>query len=415
LLIIIGVVDQKEVENKGGIKMVKKGIANQVAIIGCDMIKFGELWNKSQYDLLFEAVQSANKDAGIKKDDIDAAWCGIFYYFTGLSGATVEDMLRLDGKPITRTENYCASGMDAFRNACFGVASGAYDVVLACGVEKLMDEGGSGLPGFKIFGHPVLPIPSAPAMFSMAATRSFHEFGWTKEDLARVAVKNHDNGSYHPKAHFRSKISIEDAMKAPMIADPLGRFDCCAMSDGAAALILTRVEDAPSYAHSDDYIIVKANAISCYTNTPWYVPPGAVGADFTHFPATEKAAENAYKEAGITNPRKEIDLAEVHDCFTITELLNCQDLRFCERGKAAEELKNGTFNWDGETAVNPSGGLKSFGHPIGSTGCRMLTEVTKQLQGRAEGRQVPDAKIGLAHNLGGAFSVCSVSVLGQAK
>jgi acetyl-CoA C-acetyltransferase len=385
LLIIIGVVDQKEVENKGGIKMVKKGIANQVAIIGCDMIKFGELWNKSQYDLLFEAVQSANKDAGIKKDDIDAAWCGIFYYFTGLSGATVEDMLRLDGKPITS------------------------------GVEKLMDEGGSGLPGFKIFGHPVLPIPSAPAMFSMAATRSFHEFGWTKEDLARVAVKNHDNGSYHPKAHFRSKISIEDAMKAPMIADPLGRFDCCAMSDGAAALILTRVEDAPSYAHSDDYIVVKANAISCYTNTPWYVPPGAVGADFTHFPATEKAAEMAYREASITDPRKEINLAEVHDCFTITELLNCQDLRFCERGKAAEELKNGTFNWDGETAVNPSGGLKSFGHPIGSTGCRMLTEVTKQLQGRAEGRQVPDAKIGLAHNLGGAFSVCSVSVLGQAK
>ena len=415
MLTIIGVVDQKEVENKGGIKMVKKGIANQVAIIGCDMTKYGELWNKNQYDLLFEAVQGANKDAGIKKDDIDAAWCGIFYYFTGLSGATVEDMLRLDGKPVTRTENYCASGMDAFRNACFGVASGAYDVVLACGVEKLMDEGSSGLPGFKIFGHPVYPIPSAPAMFSMAATRSFHEFGWTKEDLARVAVKNHDNGSYHPKAHFRSKITVEDAMKAPMIADPLGRFDCCAMSDGAAALILTRIEDAPSYAHSDDYIVVKANAISCYTNTPWYVPPGAVGSDFTYFPATKKAAESAYKEAGITDPRKEIDCAEVHDCFTITELLNCQDLRFCERGKAAEELKNGTFNWDGETAVNPSGGLKSFGHPIGSTGCRMLTEVTKQLQGRAEGRQVPDAKIGLAHNLGGAFCVCSVSVLGQAK
>ena len=146
--------------------MVKKGIADKVAIIGCDMTKYGELWNKSQYDLLFEAVHGATKDAGITKDDIDATWVGIFYYFTGLSGATVEDVLRMDGKPVTRTENYCASGMDAFRNACFGVASGAYDVVLACGVEKLTDEGSSGLPGFKIFGHPVLPIPSAPAMFS---------------------------------------------------------------------------------------------------------------------------------------------------------------------------------------------------------------------------------------------------------
>ncbi|MHA1148514.1 MAG: acetyl-CoA acetyltransferase [Promethearchaeota archaeon] len=331
------------------------------------------------------------------------------YYFTGLSGTTLEDALRLDGKPVTRCENYCASGMDAFRNACFGVASGAYDIGLACGVEKLMDEGGSGLPGFKIFGHPVLPLPSAPAMFSMAATKAFHEWGWTKEDLARVAVKNHDNGAHHPKAHFRRPLTIDQVMKAPMIADPLGRSDCCAMSDGSAALIITRPELAESYAHGKDYVIVKANEISIYTMAPWYWP----GYDFTEFPATIKAGQMAYKEAGITDPRKEISLAEVHDCFTITELLNCQDLKFCEKGKAAEELQNGTFNWDGETAVNPSGGLKSFGHPIGSTGCRMLTEVTKQLQGRAEGRQVPDAKIGLAHNLGGAYSCCSVSILAK--
>jgi len=393
--------------------MVRHGIKDKVAIIGCDMTKYGELWDKSQHDLLFEAFQSAIKDAGITKDEVDASWIGIFYYFTGLSGAMVEDILRLDGKPATRVENYCASGMDAFRNACFAVASGAYDIALACGVEKLMDEGGSGLPGFKQFGHPLYPTPSAPAMFSMAATRCFHEFGWTKEDLARVAVKNHDNGSHHPKAHFRRPITIDAAMKAPMIADPLGRFDCCAMSDGAAALILTRPELAESYAHADDYVVVKANAISAHTNFPWYVPPGGPGADFTAFPSTIKAAKYAYKEAGITDPRKEIDAAEVHDCFTITELINCQDLQFCDRGQAAEELKSGTFNWDGETAVNPSGGLKSFGHPIGSTGCRMLTEISKQVQGRAEGRQVPDAKIGLCHNLGGAFSVASITILGQ--
>lgn len=393
--------------------MVRRGIRDKVAIIGCDATKYGELWDKNQYDLLFEAVQGAYKDAGVTKDEIDAAWIGIYYYFTGMSGATLEDVLKLGGKPVTRTENYCASGMDAFRNACFGVASGAYDVALACGVEKLMDEGGSGLPGFKLFGHPVFPIPSAPAMFSMAATRCFHEFGWTKEDLARVAVKNHFNGAAHPKAHFRSEITIEQAMKAPMIADPLGRFDCCAMSDGSAALILTTPENAESYAHADDYVLVKANAISVRTNTPWYVPQGGPGADFTAFPSTQKAAEMAYSEAGITDPRKQINAAEVHDCFTITELINCQDLKFCERGKAAEELKNGTFNYDGETAVNPSGGLKSFGHPIGSTGCRMLQEIAKQIQGRAEGKQVPDCKIGLAHNLGGAFSVASVTVLSQ--
>ncbi len=389
--------------------MARIGIKDKVAIIGADMCKFGERWDKSQYDLLVEATDGAFKDAGITKEEVDAAWVGIFYYFTGLSGTLVEDALRLDGKPVTRCENYCASGMDAFRNACFGVASGAYDIALACGVEKLMDEGGSGLPGFKIFGHPIYPLPSAPAMFSMAATRSMHEYGWTKEDLARVAVKNHENGYYHPKAHFKSKVTIDQVLRAPMIADPLGRFDCCAMSDGSAALIITRPELAESYAHSNDYILVKSNAISVYTMAPWYWP----GYNFTQFPATIKAREMAYKEAGITDAPKEIDLAEVHDCFTITELLNCQDLQFCERGKAVEELKNGTFNWDGETAVNPSGGLKSFGHPIGATGCRMITELTKQLQGRAEGRQVPDAKIGLAHNLGGPFSVCSVTILGK--
>lgn len=391
--------------------MATKGIRDKVAVIGCEATKFGEHWNKSQYDLLHEAVQGAIKDAGITKNDIEAAWLGVYYDFTGLSGTTLEDAMRLDGIPITRIENYCASGMDAFRNACFGVASGAYDIALACGVEKLMDEGGSGLPGFRIFGHPVLPLPSAPAQFCFLATRSFHDFGWTREDLSRVAVKNHENGFYHPKSHFKIKITLEEALAAPMIADPLNRFDCCAMSDGSAAVIVTRPELAPSYAHSNDYVLVKANALSAFTDKPWYWP----GYDFVSSPATVTAAKMAYADAGITNPRTEVDLAEVHDCFTITELMNCQDLQFCERGKAAEDLKNGTFNYDGEVAVNASGGLKSFGHPIGATGCRMIQELTKQLQGRAEGRQVKDAKIGLAHNLGGAYAVCSVTILGQGK
>ncbi len=390
-------------------KMVIKGIRDKVAIIGVGATKYGELWDENQFSLLIKSTDEAMADAGVKRDEIEAVWIGIYYYFTGLSGGTFADALKLWGIPITRVENYCASGMDAFRNACNAVASGVNDVVIACGVEKILDEGSRGLPGFRKFGHPMYPRPSAPAIFSLAATRSFKDYGWTKEDLARVAVKNHDNGAHHPKAHFRRPVSLETVLNAPMIADPLGRYDCCAISDGSAALILTSPELAPSYAHGDDYILVKANALSVYTNMPWYWPSFG----FISFPSTTTAAKLAYKEAGITVPRKEIDCAEVHDCFTITELLNCQDLQFCERGQAAEELKNGTFNWDGETAVNPSGGLKSFGHPIGSTGCRMLYEVTKQVQGRADGRQVPDAKIGLAHNLGGAYTVCSVTILSQ--
>ncbi|MBD3187731.1 acetyl-CoA acetyltransferase [Candidatus Bathyarchaeota archaeon] len=389
--------------------MARKGIKDRIAIIGAGYTKFGERWDKNQEDLLTDAVAEATADAGIEKTDINAGWVGIQYWFTGLSGGSLADFIKLYGVPMTRVENYCASGMDAFRNACYSVAAGVNEVALACGVEKLMDQGSRGLPGFRQFGHPVLPLPSAPAMFSMAATRCFHSYGWTKEDLARVAVKNHANGAHHPKAHFRKPVDIETVMRAPMIADPLGRFDCCAMSDGAAALIITTPEMAPSYARGDDYVVVKSNQIAVYTNTPWYMPSFS----YTKFPSTQRAAELAYKEAGITDPRKEISLAEVHDCFTITELINCEDLQFCERGAAPYELEKGTFNPDGEIPVNPSGGLKCFGHPIGATGCRMLVELTKQLQGRADGIQVKNPELGLAHNLGGAFTVAAVTILGR--
>jgi len=392
--------------------MGKRGIRDRVAIIGGGATKFGELWDKGVEDLLIEAAYEAFQDAGLKsieeaQETIEAIWLGNQYWFTGLAGVTAADSLKLYGKPITRVENFCASGMDAFRNACFAVASGVNDVVLACGVEKLMDEGSAGLPGFKVMGHPLLPLPSAPAMFCFAATRCFHVYGWNKEDLARVAVKNHKNGVKHPKAHFRRAITIDDALNAPMIADPLGRFDCCAMSDGSAALVITTPELAPSY--NSDYIIVKANAVAVMTATPWYDP----NFDFIQFPATQNAAKLAYKEAGITDPAKEISFAEVHDCFTITELLNVQDLGFCKKGEAPQKLKEGMFDADGELPVNPSGGLKCFGHPIGATGCRMIWECYKQLQGKALGNQVKDPVLGLAHNLGGAYSVCSVTILGH--
>jgi len=383
-------------------------ISDKVAIIGVGCTKFGELWDKDVEDLVVEAAYEALDDAGVSPQDVQAAWIGVLYPFTGLSGNTFSDPMKLFGIPVTRVENYCASGMDAFRNACFAVASGAYDVAMACGVEKLMDTGSSGLP-MQGFSHPVFGVASAPALFALSATRCFHQYGWTKEDLARVAVKNHKNGAKHPKAHFRREITMEDALSAPMIAWPLGRFDCCAMSDGSAALVITRPEIAERSKHKDDYVLVKANALAVSSGRPMF----SNSTDFLGFTATQDAARAAYAEAGVKDPAKEIDLAEVHDCFSITEILNYEDLGFCEHGQGAAFVAEGRSEVDGDLPVNASGGLKCFGHPIGATGCRMLYEITKQLQGRADGAQVKDARLGLAHNLGGPGSVCSVTILGR--
>ncbi|MDP2948841.1 MAG: acetyl-CoA acetyltransferase [Chloroflexota bacterium] len=383
------------------------GIRDRVAIVGVGCTKFGEIWEKDQEDLLVEAVYEALDDAGLTPQDIEAGWVGVMYPFTGMSGATLVEPMKLYGKPVTRVENFCASGMDAFRNACFAVAAGVYDIVLACGVEKLMDQGASGLPIEP--PHPVLGIASAPGLFAMAAARAFHEWGWTKEDLARVAIKNHKNGAAHPKAHFRRPVSMEDVLSAPMIAWPLGRFDCCAVSDGAAAIVITRPEIAKDTKHKDDYVVVKANALAIHSSQPMYRP----AYDWLGFPATRDAARMAYDEAGIKDPRQEISFAEVHDCFTSTELFNLGDLGFCEPKEANAFVRDGLADVEGDIPINPSGGLNCFGHPIGATGCRMLYEVTKQLQGRADGHQVKDPRLGLAHNLGGPGSVCSVTILGM--
>jgi acetyl-CoA C-acetyltransferase len=386
------------------------GIKDRVAVAGVGATRFTEHWDKDAEDLLVEAVREACEDAGIERRDVQALWVGVYYPFTGLAGTAATDPLRLYGIPATRVENYCASGMDAFRNACFAVAAGIYDVVLACGVEKLTDQGSRGIPNVREGAHPFLPPASAPALFAMAATRCFEMYGWNKQDLAQVAVKNHRTGEQHPRAHFRRAVSEQDVLAAPMVADPLGRLDCCAVSDGAAAVILTSPETARRLRHKDDYVLVKANALAATTAQPMYQP----SFDYLGFPATRLAAKMAYQEAGIADPSKEISFAEVHDCFTVTELLNIQDLGFCRPGEAASFVRDGLANPDGPLPVNPSGGLKSFGHPIGATGCRMIGEVTRQLQGRAEGVQVRDPALGLAHNLGGPGAVCSVTILGRA-
>jgi acetyl-CoA C-acetyltransferase len=272
-------------------------IKDKAAIIGVGCTKFGELWEKDVEDLVVEASYEALEDAGLTPDDIDAAWVGFLYNFTGVSGNTFSEPMKLFGKPVTHVENFCASGMDAFRNACYGVASGVYDVVIACGVEKLTDIGGSGLP-MSGFGHPVIGGISAPGMFALAATRCFHEYGWTKEDLGRVAIKNHKNGVLHPKAHFRKAVTMEEVLSAPIIAWPLGRFDCCAMSDGAAAIVITRPEIAKQSKHKDDYIVVKANALATASAQPMSLEPRT-----TTGYASETRPEGAAPCSGCGNER----------------------------------------------------------------------------------------------------------------
>jgi len=379
---------------------------HDIAIIGVGACKFGENFTMDVESMMVEAAYEAYEDAGIDPREIQAAWIGIQYPFTGLSGATLADPLKLYDIPITHVENYCVSGLDSFRNACLGVASGMYDMVMAAGVEKLSDQGGRGLP-VAGFGHQVLLRGlTAPSAFGFAFPRHAREYGTTKEDLAHVAVKNHYNGAVHPKAHFRREVTLEQVMNAPLVSGDLGLFDCCAISDGAAAVIITRRENARKY--SDNYVVLRGMGLAVYSN---YIPLDP-DFDYLSWRPTVKAAKSAYEMAGIENPREEIDCAEVHDCFTITEILNYEDLGFCAKGEGGRFVREGHASLDGDVAVNPSGGLKCFGHPIGATGCRMVYEITRQLQGRGEGRQREGAKTGLIHNLGGLGGVvCGIAVL----
>ncbi len=384
------------------------GLRDRAAVAGVGCTRFTEHWNRSQQDLLVEACQEAAEDAGIELRDIEALWVGIQYGFTGQAGVMATDALRIDEIPATRVETQCASGMDAFRNACIAVAAGVHDVVLACGVEKLSDHGGHGLPDEPDV-HPVRPSVSAPGLFAMVATRTFAEYGWDREDLARVSVKNHRNGARHPKSHFQSEITLDEALQAPMISYPLGRYDCSGISDGAAAIVVTSPQTAKALAHRDDRVMLKACSLEVFTAQPMYKP----SYDYLTFPATGMAARTAYGEAGIKDPMDAISFAEVHDCFTITELVTYGDLGLCDSREATERLRAGEFDPGGSMPVNVSGGLKSHGHPIGATGCRMIYEATKQLQGRADGVQVPDAELGLCHNLGGPGSLCAITILGR--
>lgn len=383
-----------------------QALRGKVAIIGVGVSRFGERHDAGYVELAQEAFEEALKDARIGADAIQAAWVGTYApdYGWGLSGASLADALRLYHRPITRVENYCATGMEAFRNAVFSLLAGEYDLVLALGVEKLKDHPSRGLP--RLGQHPVLGYGNtAPGLFALAANRYMHRFQIDRTPLAHVAVKNHENGCKSPKAHLRKKISVEDVLKAPLIAWPFGLFDCCPVTDGAAAVILARGELARDPGLKP--VWVHGIGLSVTSQRPQWEP----GYDYVGFRATREASLKAYELAGIRNPRKEIHVAEVHDCFTWTEISNYEDLGFAEKGEGWKLIMEGVTHLGGALPVNPSGGLKSFGHPIGASGIRMIAEITLQLRGEAGERQVKGATTGLAHNVGGPGAVSCVTIL----
>jgi acetyl-CoA C-acetyltransferase len=391
------------------------GIKDRVAIVGMGCTPFAEAFDRGTDDLLIGASEEAFASAGVDRQDVDAYWLGTAQ--SGMSGMTLAKPLRLEGKPVTRVENMCATGSEALRQACYAVTSGAYDVAMAVGVEKVKDSGYQGLNAFPIPGDGTARTLTAAAMFSMVVPAYAERYGVDlaelKQALAHVAAKNHRNGARNPRAQFRREVTEEQILAGPRVAGELGVFDCAGVADGAAAAVVVRAEDAMRF--TDRPLYVKALSFVAGNGSGLTDP----SYDYTTFPEIVTCAQDAYRQAGITDPRRQLAMAEVHDCFTPTELVLMEDLGFAERGTAWKEVLAGAFDLDGDLPVNPDGGLKSFGHPVGASGLRMMFEAWLQLRGEApEERRIPTADRGLAltHNLGGypGELVSFVSVVGSA-
>jgi acetyl-CoA C-acetyltransferase len=394
------------------------GIKDRVAILGMGCARFGERWNDDGEGLMIEAYLEAMGDAGIEPSRIDAAWLSVGFDAVniGPSGIPAATALRLPNIAVTKVENYCASGTEAFRGAVYAVASGAADIALAVGVEKLKDTGYGGLPVrsrgtmFDMIGV----VGSAPGYFAQLASAYQAKHGLAQRDLKRamahVSVKSHANGAKNPKAHLRKPVDIETVINAPMIAEPLGLYDCCGVSDGAAVAIVTTPQIARSLGKSD---IVTVKALQLCASNGWELQGS--GWDGSYFHTTRIAAAKAYKEAGIDDPGKQVSLLEVHDCFSITELVTMEDLYISKEGEGWRDVLNGRFDADGANPCQIDGGLKCFGHPIGASGIRMIYENYLQLLGRAGERQRQKQPIfGLSHNLGGMpfQNVAAVAIVG---
>jgi acetyl-CoA C-acetyltransferase len=391
-------------------------IRDQLAIVGMGCSAFGERWGDGVADLAIEAAYEAFEDAGIEPRDIEACFVGQMYAPVGGLGASqVADALKFKNIPVIRNENFCCAGHVALISACMAVASGLYDLVMALGVEKLKDTGFPGLGA----GRGMSPVyearRTAPGSFALIATRYFEQYGLSLEEgrrtIGRIAVNNHHHGMLAPKAHFHKAISLEEVLKAPIVASPLGLFDCCGNSDGSACAIITRADLAR--ARRDDPIYVKGMGLAMDPVLPHSRP----GFGWTSFEALKQSSRRAYEMAGIKNPRLEIDLAEVHDCFTITEMLIYEDFGFSAPGRAREDIEAGFFELGGGLPVNTDGGLKCFGHPVGASGLRMTYEIYKQLQYKVDNpqRQAPDVHRGLSHTFGGPPQLSAVFIAGNEK
>jgi acetyl-CoA C-acetyltransferase len=380
---------------------------NRVAVVGGGLIRFGELFDQSYEQMAHGAFAAAvsSVDKGFDPHQVEAAIVatqrGTLWGQEGIGGNTVPSAIGLAGVPCTRVENACPSGSDAFRIGAMVVASGVHDVVLVIGVEKMRDKStDEGLLSRAASGHPIYNrAETAPVLFAPFATRHMHEFGTTREMLASVAVKNHHNGTLDPYAHFQSEITVDQVLASPPVCHPLHLLDCCPQTDGAAAVILVNAERAREF--TDKPVWVAGFGVA--TDHPYLHEKST----FTGLPVTTLAAERAYQMAGV-GPNQ-IDMAEVHDCFTITEILDIEDLGFIEKGKGGVASLEGETAIGGRIPVNPSGGLLSKGHPIGATGVAQITECYWQLRGEVGERQV-ELRHGnaLQHNVGGRGSGVSV-------
>lgn len=395
-----------------------QGIRDKVVILGMGCSRFGERWDCSGEDLMVEAFQEALADAEIARDQIEAAWFGLSMQEQSVSKSalSLSHALRLPNIAATRVENLCATGSEALRGAVYAVAAGAADIALALGVEKLKDTGYGGLPErtkgtFNDLWQPNVTAPGSFAQFASAYSAHHNvEMSVLKEAMAHISWKSHENGFKNPKAHLRKRLSKEAILSAPMVAYPLGLFDCCGVSDGSACAIVASPEMAQRLGRTGDLVSIKSIQLSLsngseMSHNSW---------NGSYAQTTRIASQKAYQEAGVTDPVRDLSLVEVHDCFSITELVTMEDLGLAETGNGYKDVLAGKFDADGEVACNIDGGLKCFGHPIGASGLRMVYEGYTQLLNRAGERQLTRPRLALTHNLGGFpnNNICSISILG---
>jgi len=373
------------------------GIRDKVAIIGMGCSKFGERWDMGAEELMVEAYTEGIADAGLETKDIEAAWLStcLEEISVGKSALAMPAALRLEFIPVTRTENFCASGTEAFRGAVYAVANP-----------------GSDWGSLNWLWWPNLTAPGAFAQLASAYSARYGiKMTDIKRALAHISVKSHKNGVLNPKAHLRKAVTEDQVMGSPMIASPLGLFDCCGVSDGAACAIVTTVENAKRLGHKD-FVTVKSLQLSLSNGEEMAYNDW----DGSYFKTTTIASKKAYAEAGIQNPREELSMMEVHDCFSITEMCTYEDLHISPRGGCIKDIMDGFYDLDGGgVPCQVDGGLKCFGHPIGASGIRMIYEMYLQLHGRADQRQLENPKFGLTHNLGGLpfQNVCSIAIVGK--